>query len=162
MIYGFWGALGCAAANFIADILSGYSPGMSLVSLPVQLLMGMLPYMLWYRFPVRGEKKPSFPKMDTTAHVIKYMLIILIESALTAFLLGVIMKAYGITEVFSQVTLMMFGNNLCFGYMLGLPLFTLIAFRRGEPFSLHEECNLVAFAHAVETAMGAQYFDICL
>ena len=77
MIYGFWGALGCAAANFIADILSGYSPGMSLVSFPVQLLMGMLPYMLWYRFPVRGEKKPSFPKMDTTAHVIKYMLIII-------------------------------------------------------------------------------------
>ena len=152
MIYGFWGALGCAAANFIADILSGYSPGMSLVSLPVQLLMGMLPYMLWYRFPVRGEKKPSFPKMDTTAHVIKYMLIILIESALTAFLLGVIMKAYGITEVFSQVTLMMFGNNLCFGYMLGLPLFTLIAFRRGEPFSLNERMILMFLLLAVLAA----------
>ena len=72
MVYGFWGALGCAVANMIADLMSGYSPLMCICSFPVQFLMGILPYLLWYHIPARGEKKPSFPKMDTTAHVLKY------------------------------------------------------------------------------------------
>lgn len=96
MIYGFWGALGCAMANMIAD--------------------------LWYRIPVRGEEKSSFPKKDTTVHVLKYMLIILVDSAIVTILLGMEMKAFGIAEVFSKATFMMFLNNLDFFYVLGLPL----------------------------------------
>ena len=80
MIYGFWGALGCAVANLIMDLYSGNSLGMSICSFPVQCLLGMLPYWLWYAIPVRGEEKPSFPIMDTTAHVLKYMLIILVKN----------------------------------------------------------------------------------
>ncbi|MDD6057168.1 MAG: PP2C family protein-serine/threonine phosphatase [Clostridiales bacterium] len=152
MVYGFWGALGCAVANLVADMLSGYSIGMSLASFPIQLLIGILPYLLWYGIPAWGEKKPSFPKMDTTAHVVKYMLIILLDSLLTTFLLGVVMKVFGITEIFSQTTLMMFWNNLGFSYMLGLPLFTLIAFWQGRRFSLNERMILIFLILAVLAA----------
>lgn len=82
----------------------------------------ILPCLLWYRIPVRGEEKSSFPKKDTTAHVLKYMLIILVDSAIVTILLGMEMKAFGIAEVFSKATFMMFLNNLDFCYVLGLPL----------------------------------------
>lgn len=143
MIYGFWGALGCAVANLIADIGAGYSLSMCLCSFPIQFLMGILPYLLWYRIPLHGEEKPSFPKMDTTAHVLKYMLIILVDSAIVTLLLGMEMKVFGITEVFSKATFIMFLNNLDFCYVLGLPLFTLVSFWRKRHISLNERLILI-------------------
>ena len=143
MIYGFWGALGCAVANLIAGIGAGYSLSMSICSFPIQFLMGILPYLLWYHIPLRGEEKPSFPKMDTTAHVLKYMLIILVDSAVVTILLGMEMKAFGITEVFSKATFMMFLNNLDFCYVLGLPLFTFVSFWRERHISLNERLILI-------------------
>ncbi|MDD6208522.1 MAG: PP2C family protein-serine/threonine phosphatase [Clostridiales bacterium] len=142
MVFGFWGALGCAVGNLAADLLSGYSLGMSLLSVPIQFLMGMLPYVLWYHIPARNGEKPSFPRMDKTEHVIKYMLIILVNSAVTMVLLGLVMQRYGIAEVFSQTTFAIFLNNLDFSYVLGLPLLTLAAVWKGYRFSLNERLIL--------------------
>ncbi|MGN0484348.1 MAG: SpoIIE family protein phosphatase [Lachnospiraceae bacterium] len=153
MVYGFWGALGCATANFIADLLSGYSLWMSVCSFPIQFLMGILPYLLWYHIPVLGEEKPSFPKMDTTAHVVKYMLIMIANSVLITLLLGIVMKLFGIADVFSQATLVMFWNNLDFSYMLGLPLFALIALKKKQHFSLNERLILIFLLLAILAAI---------
>ena len=142
LVFGFWGALGCAVGNLAADLLSGYSLGMSLLSVPIQFLMGMLPYVLWYHIPARNGEKPSFPRMDKTEHVIKYMLIILVNSAVTMMLLGLVMQRYGIAEVFSQTTFAIFLNNLDFSYVLGLPLLTLAAVWKGYRFSLNERLIL--------------------
>lgn len=152
MVYGFWGALGCAVANMIADLMSGYSLSMCICSFPVQFLMGILPYLLWYHIPVRGEEKPSFPKMDTTAHVVKYMLIMLVDSALITLLLGVLMKWFGIAEIFSQAQLLMFLNNLDFSYILGLPLFSLFSVRKDRRFSLNERLILIFLLLAILAA----------
>ncbi len=153
MVYGVWGALGCAAANFIADLLSGYSLSMSVCSFPVQLLMGILPWFLWYHIPVQGEEKPSFPKMDTAWKVVKYLLIILVDSVVTTLLLGMLLKAFGIAGIFSRTTLVMFWNNLDFSYMLGIPLFTLIAIRKGRRFSLNERLILMFLFLAILAAI---------
>lgn len=153
MVYGFWGALGCAAANLAADLLSGYSLSMSICSFPIQLLMGILPYLLWYHIPLRGEAKPSFPKMDTASHVVKYMLIILVNSVVITLMLGILMKSFGIAEIFSSVTLVMFWNNLDFSYMLGILLFTLIAIRQGRSFSLNERLILIFLLLSVLAAV---------
>ncbi len=149
MVFGLPGALGCALANLVADLISGYTWAMSLLSFPIQLLMGLLPYFLWYRIPERGGKKPVFPQMDTTAHVIKYLLIIIVNSIVITLLLGLLMSGFGIAKVFSQVTLVMFWNNLDFGYMLGLPLFTLAAIVRGHRFSLNERLILIFLLLAI-------------
>lgn len=152
MVFGIPGALGCAAANLAADLLSGYSLSMSLVSAPIQFLMGLLPWLLWYQIPEPDGEKPVFPQMDTTAHVVKYMLIILCNSAVITVLLGLVLKLYGIAEVFSQVTLVMFWNNMDFGYMLGLLLFILIAVRQGHRFSLNERLILIFLLIAILSA----------
>lgn len=149
ILFGLPGSLGCAVSNFIADIISGYTLSMSLASFPIQILMGILPHILWYRIPEKDGKKPSFPKMDTTAHVVKYMLIILLDSIVTTLLLGLVINAFGIAKVFSQVTLVMFWNNLDFGIMLGLPLFILAALRKGRRFSLNERMILIFLLLAI-------------
>lgn len=153
MIYGFWGALGCAVANLIMDLYFGNSLGMSICSFPVQCLLGMLPYWLWYAIPVRGEEKPSFPRMDTTAHVLKYMLIILVDSVCVTILLGILMKCFGIVEVFSKSVLVMFWNNLDFCYIIGLPLFTIVAFLHKRHFSLNERLILIFLVLVIVAAV---------
>lgn len=167
MLFGFWGALGCATANLLLDIGAGYPLSMCICSFPIQLLMGILPYFLWYLIPLRGEEKPSFPKMDTTAHVLKYMLIIFVDSAIVTVLLGVEMKAFGITEAFSKATFMMFLNNLDFCYVMGLPLFTVVSFQRKRQISLNERLILIflllvllaAFLTGVTTWREAVHFS---
>ena len=43
LVFGIHGALGCALGNFVADMLSGYSVMMSLLSFFVQLFSGLFP-----------------------------------------------------------------------------------------------------------------------
>lgn len=142
MMYGFPGALGCAAANLAADLLSGLNPSMSFASFPVQFLMGVLPYLMWYRFPIRGEETIEFPRMDTTAHVVKYMLIILTDAIAVAFLLGCILRAFGMGEIVSDTTIAMFWNNWDFSYVLGLPMFSVVEWKRHRRFSLNGQIIL--------------------
>lgn len=152
MIYGFWGALGCAVAKMISDMILGYSLLMCICSFPIQFLVGIIPYLLWYKISVGEEEKPSFPKMDTTAHVLKYMFIIFLDSVLVTLLLGIQMKAFGIEEVFSRATLVMFLNNLDFCYVIGLPLFSLVAVKRERRLSLNEQLILIFLLLAIVAA----------
>lgn len=139
MIFGTSGALGCAVGNLVADLLSGYGTAMSLASFPVQFLMGMLPYILWYRIPIRGETEIDFPRMDKVSHVLKYMLIILADAFVITFLLGCILYSFGAGNIISETTVTMFWNNLDFAYILGLPLFSLTGWRQKHRLSLNEQ-----------------------
>lgn len=139
MIFGVFGALGCAVGNLVADLVSGYGISMSMASFPVQFLMGILPYILWYRIPVKGETGIDFPRMDKVSHVLKYMLIILGDAVVITFLLGCILHAFGAGNIISETTVTMFWNNLDFAYILGLPLFSLAGWRQKRRFSLNEQ-----------------------
>lgn len=152
MVYGLPGALGCAVFNLVADMISGYSFSMCLISFPIQFLMGAIPYYMWYHIPAVKGEKITFPKLDKTAHVVKYLLIILCDSAVITFLLGMVMDYYGIAEVLSQTTLMMFWNNLDFGFMIGIPLLILVGIRKGRRFSLNERLILIFLLLAILTA----------
>lgn len=155
MLFGFWGSLGCALSNFLADMLSGYGLGLSLASLPVQLLMGVLPYLLWRHIPLKNKARPAFPRMTSAFDVVKYILIILFNSALVALLLGCVINAFGIDGVFSKTTLTIFWNNFDFGCILGLPLFSLVTLIRRERFSLNERLIVMFFLLAVLASLLA-------
>ena len=49
LIFGLPAALGCAAGNIAADLISGYGITYALLSGAQQLLYGMLAYVLWRR-----------------------------------------------------------------------------------------------------------------
>lgn len=157
MLFGISGALGCAVSNFLADILSGYGLGMSIASLPVQFLMGFIPYFLWYNIPINGEKRAGMPRMTNASYVIKYVLIILLNSVITAFLLGCILKLFGIADIYSNITITMFWNNFDFGCIFNMPMFAVIAKCRKKSFSLNERMviQFLLLAAIVSLIIGA-------
>lgn len=119
LMFGIPGAVGCALGNFIADMFSGYSLTMSLLSICVQLFSGLFPYYVW------GRKQKNI-RLNTSENVFRYMMIILIDAAITAVMLGIIMQITHTGNVFSMTTLMLFLNNFVFSTILGIPILLLL------------------------------------
>ena len=87
---GIWGILGSFIEFFIgtATILITFRAydfvlptSYYIVAIISLIIYCALPSMLWYAFPLKGEERASFPRLDTSAHVIKYYLIMVITIA---------------------------------------------------------------------------------
>ncbi|MDE5803119.1 MAG: SpoIIE family protein phosphatase [Lachnospiraceae bacterium] len=123
MLFGIWGALGCAIGNFAADILSGYALEICIPGFLIQLLYGYLPYIMW--FGVRKKREKSIIRMKNVRHVVKYIGIVFVDSLLMAVMLGVLLEVTGMGSLFSQSSLLLFFNNLVFCLILGIPIMIL-------------------------------------
>lgn len=126
LLFGFWGALGTALGNLMADILSGYSLGLCLTGFAAQFLYGYIPFKLWHAFGSRGAEQ-DFPKLDTARHVVKYLFIVAIDSLMMAGLLGFLMEGFGISQFLSTTTFVLLLNNFDFCILLGMPVLILVS-----------------------------------
>lgn len=149
LIFGFWGALGCALGNLAADVLSGYTPLMCILGFAVQMVYGMLPFVVWKSF--RCEVR-----LNSSINIMRYMLISAANSAVTSFLLGAVMLITGTGKIFSMTTLMLLLNNFVFCVVLGIPLILLYTKLRlkkvSENFSLNERFILIFLFLAILSA----------
>lgn len=149
LIFGFWGALGCALGNFAADLISGYSPLMCILGFAVQMVYGLLPHFIWKTFK-------SEVRLDSLKNILRYMVVSAVNSAITAFMLGAVMLITGIGEIFSTATLMMLLNNFVFCIVFGIPIilaYTKIRLQKiGEKFSLNERFILIFLFLAILSA----------
>lgn len=123
MLFGVWGALGCAIGNFAADILSGYALEICIPGFLIQFIYGCLPYILWFGVRKKGEK--SVIRMKNVRHVMKYIGIVFVDSLLMAAMLGGLLQITGMGSLLSQSTLLLFFNNLVFCLILGIPIIIL-------------------------------------
>lgn len=124
LLFGIWGAVGCAVGNFAADILSGTELTLSMVSFFIQVVCSYLAYALWYG----GFKKKysSFPILDRVSNFVRLGGIIFINAVLNASMLGMVLEIYQYNDFFSTTVLIMFFNNLNFGILFGMPLMTML------------------------------------
>ncbi|MBP3900424.1 MAG: SpoIIE family protein phosphatase [Blautia sp.] len=82
-VLGIWGAIGAFLGACVVCILTVaktdfvfYIPLSYFVIIAIgQFLYSIMPATLWYALPLKGEKRTYYPRMDTSAHVIKYYLI---------------------------------------------------------------------------------------
>ena len=81
--FGFAGVLGCAIANLIADIMSGYDAIIFIPGFFVQIIYGYVPAMIWNR--LRRNDKNKF-KLDKVYKNVQYMLIVILDSLAAAFM----------------------------------------------------------------------------
>ena len=150
LLFGFWGALGCALGNLAADIISGYSPLMCVLGFVVQVLFGLIPHLVWKSFKCQV-------RLDSSLNVLRYMLMITANSVVIAILLGVAMFITGIGEIFSMTTLMLFHNNFVFGVVLGIPIilvYTRIKLKKvGGHFTLNEQFIMIFLFLAILSAV---------
>lgn len=148
LLFGPPGALGCALGNLLADVLSGYSFLMCALGVLAQLFYGLLPWALW-RW-LGGEMR-----LNTSRRVLRYMLIMLLDTAGMAVILTLLMRATDIPAP-TMTTLLLFLNNFVFCMVLGIPLFVAISShrlrQRGEGVTLTERFVLMFLLMAILTA----------
>lgn len=157
LLFGIYGALGCAIGNLAADLISGYSPLMCVLGFLVQMIYGLIPHFVWKSFH-------SEVRLNVSINIIRYMIISGINTAVTSILLGISMYITGIGEVFSMTTLMLFLNNFVFCVILGIPIilgYTKIRLKKiDQDFSMNEIFILIFLFLAIlsATIMGTFAF----
>ncbi|WP_414469037.1 SpoIIE family protein phosphatase [Methanobacterium sp. ACI-7] len=116
LMFGAWGATGAALGYLVSDILSGSPPEIYILSFFVQFLYGYLPYKLWYTINI-GEITP--PRLNTVKNLIKFIMIMFINSVVMAGLLGFLIDGLGLYDLVSLTTLIFALNNFDFSIMIG-------------------------------------------
>ncbi|MDD6488773.1 MAG: PP2C family protein-serine/threonine phosphatase [Clostridia bacterium] len=124
LLFGMWGAVGCAVGNFAADILSGTEITISIISFFIQVVCSYLVYVLWYgNFK---EKYSPYPVLDRYSRFVKLGKIIFINAFLNAAMLGMLIEIYQYDDFFSDTVMIILFNNLNFGILFGMPLLTVL------------------------------------
>lgn len=116
--FGIWGTLGCAIANLIADLGSGYTPIIYIPGFFIQIIYGYLPARLWLYLRKRDGNKY---KLDKIYKNVQYMLIVIADSALSAFLIASVTKIVFDEKYFSMLSANIFFNQFITMVVFGFP-----------------------------------------
>ena len=164
-LLGGWGVLGCLLESLASSVYALLSMGMQeaifdpRVYLPAAVSLIVycaLPCLLWYTIPVPGEKRPGYPRMDTTAHVIKYYLIMVATVALYVLISAVQFRDY-YADVSWRGWLLTFFQYLDIMLIFGLPLVILISAIRHRTFTINERMVLGFIALGVLASLLGAY-----
>lgn len=116
LIFGVYGAIGCAVGNLISDILGGTLAISSWAGFVSNFLGAYIAHLLWYRL----VKKP--PLIRNITEVGAFTSVTIIVSVMTAaiftFGVGISYPDIDLMAVYIQVIL----NTVVFSLLLGLPL----------------------------------------
>lgn len=113
-------AWGISIGNLISDILSGSHVFVCATGFVVNFFYTYIPYKLWYT--LRLGKEPIHPiRLNTVQEIVKYILVVLIDSFVTTVSLSLIFEAAGFQSFSSSFPLLFF-NNFDFAIILGIPV----------------------------------------
>ncbi|MDY6285039.1 MAG: hypothetical protein SPL19_12300 [Fibrobacter sp.] len=116
--FGFWGVLGCAVANLLADISSGYAPIIFIPGFFVQIIYGYVPALVWNW--LRREDKNKF-KLDKVYKNVQYMISVILDSLATAFMVVSVIKLKFDEHYFSMLSANIFFNQFITMVVFGFP-----------------------------------------
>lgn len=120
-----WPAIfGCAAANFLSDLVSGWGLATALMGFPAQILYGFLPYFFWRRY-IRCES--HITRLDSPKKVLVYLLITFLNSVCIGLAVGLIQYAVA-RNAFLRTAFFAFLNDFNVCVFFGLPLLALFDF----------------------------------
>lgn len=120
--FGWPAAIGCALANTISDIISGFKPLVCGLGIIPQLIYGLLPYYVW-KLIARSESHKT--RLDSPRKVIYFALLMLFNSLIMGLFVG-LFQLYTSGNQFSETFVFSFLNDFDICVVLGLPLMTLI------------------------------------
>ena len=148
---GIWGILGSFIEFFISTAtilitLRAYNSALPVsyyvVAVISLIIYCALPSMLWYAFPLKGESRATYPIFDTSAHVIKYYVIMVITIAayVTANYLQYAMDdVYKVTFAHSA---MEFIQYLDVVLIISIPIAIIISVIRNRTITINERMVL--------------------
>jgi hypothetical protein len=116
--FGFAGVLGCAIANLVADIVSGYDAIIFIPGFFVQIIYGYVPAIIWNK--LRKNDKNKF-KLDKIYKNVQYMLIVILDSLAAAFMVVSVIKLKYDEHYFSMLSANIFFNQFITMVIIGIP-----------------------------------------
>ncbi len=128
LLFGVWGALGCALGNLIADLLCGYDVAIAMLSFFIQFAASYIFYVLWYGqfFKKDQTQKALCPSLNRVSNVVWFGVCVCVNAMITAAMIGCLLEILSHDNVFGNTTILIFFNQVVFGILLGLPLLTLL------------------------------------
>ena len=123
MIFGWPAAFGCATGNVICDLLSGYEISYACISFVQQLLYAMVAFVMWKH--MNKERDGHEFCLDRVSKILKFSLVLLVDSLLTVICTGLLNHAYNVTAFISMDNLYLLINNFDSGLVFGTPLLIL-------------------------------------
>lgn len=157
-------AWGIAAGNLISDILSDSNAFICITGFVVNFFYAYIPYKLWYT--LRIGKEPIHPvRLNTVLEIVKYILVVLIDSFITTVSLSLIFEAAGFQSFSSSFPLLFF-NNFDFAIILGIPVLSFwnktrlrsVVPEYRENAKLRHSAHWLDLPLIVIAAIGAGYF----
>ena len=153
--FGLPSALGIMTANFISDAMNGYSLAILFEGLIPQLLYTMVPYYIW-KWLMKGEDHKH--RLDCAARVLKYALVCLAFSLLSALGVGLLMYINFHIDP-TQAALFVLLNNFHMSLVLGCPLMVIsnqiISRRAGTDRTLTRNEIIIIITAAVQVVLFA-------
>ena len=119
--FGLPAALGIAAANLLADGLSGYPVAVLIEGLIPQFLYSYVPYLMWRAFTKNEE---HIHRLDSVSRVRKYTAVVLTYAVLSGLCVGAIVQT-NFGADFLNCAFFVFLNNFTMSMVLGCPLMIL-------------------------------------
>lgn len=116
--FGFCGILGCAVANLIADIISGYDAIIFIPGFFIQIIYGYVPAVIWNK--LRKNDSNKF-KLDKVYKNVQYMIIVTLDSIVTAFMVVSVIKLKYDESYFSMLSANIFFNQFITMVVIGFP-----------------------------------------
>lgn len=137
LLFGFWGAIGCAIGNFLADIIGGTDIITSAVSIIIQTATSYMTYALWYSRMNKKSmlQKTPFPSLAKSNNVLRYGVTVFITSVYCAFMIGFLTCIFESEQLFANRTIIVFFNQFIFGILLGFPILAVLT-RFDLPFAV--------------------------
>ena len=153
--FGWPSALGIMTANFICDAMNGYSLAILFEGLIPQFLYTMVPYYLW-KWLMKGEDHKH--RLDCAARVLKFALICLAFSLLSAVGVGALMYINFHFDP-TQASLFVLLNNFHMAVVFGCPLMVIsnqiISRRAGTDRTLTRNEIIIIITAAVQFVLFA-------
>ncbi len=156
-LLGIWGVIGVLLESMVTSLQFFLSLGKYGHSIHWLYFVGTfvsvflhcaLPSMLWYAFPGKGEERASYPRLDTSGHVVKYYLIMVVNCAIF-----VLLNNIWIVDSSFQIewleTLAMFTQYLNVTLIIGMPLVIVVSVMRNRTFTINERMVLTFLAVCV-------------
>ena len=143
---GIWGVLGCLLGSIVVNAIAMgiyfdleiyLTTSYFFFSWLTTLIYCCLPCILWYAIKLPGEDHVSFPRFDTTKHLLKYYLIMVFSVALYVFLTA-LSTGYIIQDMTLMNWFVLFAQYLDAVLVIGIPLAIVISQVKYHSISINE------------------------
>ncbi|MDO4961253.1 MAG: SpoIIE family protein phosphatase [Eubacteriales bacterium] len=120
ILFGIPGAIGCALGNVVGDLMDGTRIYTLCFGFIANFLYSYIAYKLWYTFPEK-DGAIALPKIFTFDAVLKFLVIIFIDSLFIAIMIMLLCEDIGVAPA-ADTGLLLFYGNFDFAAVLGIPV----------------------------------------